>query len=214
MKQDWPNFYRMIRERFCRDQHELLICQLFHICQTTTVQDYVDHFVDLIEQLSAYTTNLDHLSYTTRFVDGLHDDIRAIILVQRPKDLDSACTLALLQEEAFEPGRRREVRRSEGYQFTRATVSRGAPPLPSPPIRAGGVPPVLDDKKPQDDRRPPPRTSSLEDKFQSLRSFRKARGLCIRCGERWQPGHKCALSCNSMPLPTDTKQLRSFLGLA
>jgi hypothetical protein len=139
MKQDWPNFCRMIRERFCHDQHELLIRQLFHIRQTTTVQDYVDRFVDLIEQLSAYTTSPDHLSYTTQFVDGLRDDIRAIILVQRPKDLDSACTLALLQEEAFEPGRRREARRSEGYQFTRAPAPRGAPPLPSPPVRAGAL---------------------------------------------------------------------------
>jgi hypothetical protein len=48
---DWPSFYRLIRERFCRDQHELLIRQLFHIKQTTTVQDYVDRFVNLIEQL-------------------------------------------------------------------------------------------------------------------------------------------------------------------
>jgi hypothetical protein len=27
----------MIRERFCRDQHELLIRHLFHIKQSTTV---------------------------------------------------------------------------------------------------------------------------------------------------------------------------------
>jgi hypothetical protein len=74
----------------------------------------VDRFIDLIEQLSAYTQHLDHLSYTTRFVDGLWDNIHAIILIQRPPDLDTACTLALLQEEAVEPGRRREVRCTQG----------------------------------------------------------------------------------------------------
>jgi len=46
---DWPSFCRMIRERFCRDQHELLLRTYLHIRQTTTVQDYVDRFVDLIE---------------------------------------------------------------------------------------------------------------------------------------------------------------------
>ena len=96
---DWPFFCRLIHERFYHDQHELLLHQLFHVKQTTTVQDYVDRFVALIEQLSSYAPNPDHLSYTTRFIDGLHDDIRAIILVQRPPDLDAACTLALLQEE-------------------------------------------------------------------------------------------------------------------
>jgi hypothetical protein len=58
-------------------------------------------FIDLVEQLSAYTTNPDYLTYVTRFVDGLQDDIRAVLLVQRPADLDVACTLALLQEEAL-----------------------------------------------------------------------------------------------------------------
>jgi hypothetical protein len=148
-------------------------------------------FVDLIEQLSAYTPNPDHLSYTTRFVDGLRDDIRAIILIQRPKDLDSVCTLALLQEEVVEPSRRRKVRRMDGFQFIKAPAPKGPMPLP-PPLVWAGVPLVPADTKPQDDRRPPPRASTLEDKFQSLRSYGKVRGLCIRCGERWQPGHKCA----------------------
>jgi hypothetical protein len=58
---DWSSFYRLIRERFCRHQHELLIRQLFHIRLTSTVQDYVDRFVNLIEQLTAYTPNPDHI---------------------------------------------------------------------------------------------------------------------------------------------------------
>jgi hypothetical protein len=35
-----------------------------------------------------------------KFIDGLRDDIKSIILVQRPYDLDIVCALALLQEEA------------------------------------------------------------------------------------------------------------------
>ena len=34
-----------------------------------------------------------------RFVDGLQHDIKSVVLLQRPKDLDTAATLALLQEE-------------------------------------------------------------------------------------------------------------------
>jgi len=99
--------------------------------------------------------------------------------------------LALLQEEAVEPTRRRDVRRLDGFSFTKPPTAKGPLPLPPPPARAGAQP-VPDDKKPQDDRHLLPRSSSLEDKFQSLRSYRKAEGQCIRCGERWRPGHKCA----------------------
>ena len=78
-----------------RDQHELLIRQLYHIKQTTIVQDYIERFTELVEQLSAYA-NADPLYYTTCFIDGLRHDIRSIVMVQCPDDLDSACTLALL----------------------------------------------------------------------------------------------------------------------
>jgi hypothetical protein len=33
---------------------------------------------------------------------------------------------------------------------------------------------------------------SVKDKLSTLKSFRRARGLCIRCGEKWAPGHRCS----------------------
>ena len=113
----------MVHERFCHDQHELLIHQIFHIKQTTSVQEYVDQFVNLIEQLSAYTPNPDNLSYTTLLIDGLRDDIRSTVLVQCPADLDDACSLSLLQEEAVEPTRRREFRHTNAPAFLKSTAS-------------------------------------------------------------------------------------------
>jgi hypothetical protein len=124
----------------------------------------VDRFVDLIEQLSAYTANPNHLFYTTCFIDGLRADIHAIILVQHPQDLDTACTLALLQEEAIEPGQRREFHKTDGSPFAKPQASKGALPLPPPPARAAVRPPI-DDKKPTEDRRFPPKTTIVEDKF-------------------------------------------------
>jgi hypothetical protein len=45
---------------------------------------------------SSYTTTTDPLYYTLRFIDGLPDDIKSVVLVQRPADLDTACVLAAL----------------------------------------------------------------------------------------------------------------------
>jgi hypothetical protein len=38
----------------------------------------------------------DSRYYTTRFVDGLKDGVKAIVLVQHLVDLDTTCILALL----------------------------------------------------------------------------------------------------------------------
>lgn len=49
-----------------------------------------------MHQLLAYDPNLQQAYLTNRFVDGLKGDIKAVILVHRPKDLNTASSLALL----------------------------------------------------------------------------------------------------------------------
>lgn len=92
----WESFCSLIEERFSRDQHELLLRQMNKIRQTSTVSDYVDRFTDLVEQLAAYTPHQDLVALTTRFIDGLRDDIRRVVMVAHPTNLDAACTVALL----------------------------------------------------------------------------------------------------------------------
>jgi hypothetical protein len=75
---------------FGRDHQDSLICQLFHIKQTSTLQEYIDRFTELIDQLVAYENFTAHIYYTTRFVDGLETDIRTVILIRRPVDLDTS----------------------------------------------------------------------------------------------------------------------------
>jgi hypothetical protein len=115
----WSEFCCALHTHFDRDQHEFLLRQLNRICQTSFMQDYVDRFSELVDQLQAYDSSTNALFYITRFLDGLHSDIRVVLLVQRPNSLDTTYTLALLQEEAAEPTRRREFRQwnpQGGYQ--------------------------------------------------------------------------------------------------
>jgi hypothetical protein len=44
----------------------------------------------------AYEHSTDDRYYTTRFVDDLKDDIKSVVLIQRPVNLGTTCTLALL----------------------------------------------------------------------------------------------------------------------
>jgi hypothetical protein len=49
----WTEFCAKVHDRFGRDQHEALIRQLFHIRQTSSVSEYVEQFLSLIDQLAA-----------------------------------------------------------------------------------------------------------------------------------------------------------------
>jgi hypothetical protein len=48
-------------------------------------------------------------------VDGPHDDIKSIVMIQRPSTLDTACALALVQEKVVDSSRKREFMRSEPF---------------------------------------------------------------------------------------------------
>lgn len=92
----WSEFGTMIKERFGKDQHALLVRQLFHIRQVGSVAEYVDQFAQLVDQLNSYQEMKDPLYYTTWFLDGLRHDIKSTVMIQRPKDLDTAFVLAQL----------------------------------------------------------------------------------------------------------------------
>ncbi|KAK3149541.1 hypothetical protein QOZ80_3AG0218760 [Eleusine coracana subsp. coracana] len=121
----------MIQDRFGRDHHEALIRKLFHIKQNGTVTDYVDQFSELVDQLAVYESYTDPLYYTMRFINGLRADIKTTIMVQRPSDLDTACSLALVQEEATESVKKQDQWKYDGYGSK--YIPKGALPLPAPP---------------------------------------------------------------------------------
>jgi hypothetical protein len=97
-------------------------------------------------------------------VDGLHDDIKSVVMIQRTSTLDTACALALVQEEATESSRKREYRRYE--PFTHRTLQK--PPLSLPaPLKLDKTPEM---SLPKDKRQTEAaRARSMDDKLHALR---------------------------------------------
>ena len=162
----WTNFCHIQLERFGHDEHELLIRRLFHCRMTGTVSEYIEQFTALVDQLKAYAAHPDPIYYVQRFIDGLRDDIKAVVLVQRPSSLDTACVLAQLQEEVTAP-RKPFHWLDAPPQFKSSTV--GAHPLPLPPIK----PAAAAETRPPDPMKP----TTAEDKYQALREHRRSRSV-------------------------------------
>lgn len=77
-----------------------------------------------MHQMLANNPHIDPEIFTTTFIDGLKTLIRSVVLIQRPPDLDTAGSLALLQEEVLEDCRVVERPRSEasGSSFSRSLL--------------------------------------------------------------------------------------------
>lgn len=122
-----------------------------------------------------------------RFVDGLCDDIRSMVMIQCPSTLDSACVLALVQEEACDSVKKKYYRCYE--PSSNRLAHKSTYPLPPPPKFDKPL-----TNSAAEDRRPTGvvRSNSVDDKVRALKQYRHARGLCDHCVEKWSYGHQCA----------------------
>lgn len=116
------------------------------------------------------------------------EDIRAaVLLIQRPMDVDTAAVLAHLQEQVSDLAKQRDFKRFNFAGHTKPSV-KSALPLPLAPSAADRVPVA----KPDDRKLATTYTARpMPDKWSAIRAYRRAHGLCDRCAEKWSRGHRC-----------------------
>jgi hypothetical protein len=95
------SFVQAVSTKFDRDEHNHLLRHFFHIQQmSSSVTEYLEQFSDIVHQLHAHDPSFSPTVITNRFIDCLKKEIRASVMMHRPPTLDTASSLALLQEEA------------------------------------------------------------------------------------------------------------------
>lgn len=102
----WEEFTAWVCGKFGREEFQSLIRQFNRLRQTGIVLAYVEKFNELMHGMHAHHPSWNTHFYVTQFIDGLRGEIRAVILLHRPADLDTAVELACLQEEVLDAVRR------------------------------------------------------------------------------------------------------------
>ncbi|CAN6234028.1 unnamed protein product [Urochloa humidicola] len=182
-KCSWEMLCDSVVDRFERDQHNHVIHQFFHVKQSSSVSEYIELFDELIHQILAHDPYFSTDVITSRFVDGLKHEIKKVVLVHRPKDLDTASSLALLQEEVILGEPTKDWRKSDD-NYASKQVTR--PNAISTSARSPSSSSVEISKTSGSSRTKPP-----DDKMNALMAYRKAKGLCFKCGSKWGPQHQC-----------------------
>ncbi|VAI24746.1 unnamed protein product [Triticum turgidum subsp. durum] len=184
---NWESFTALLCTRFGRDKHQLLIRQFYAIRQTNSVADFIEKFETLMNHMISYSELTHPYFFLTRFIEGLRPDIRAVVLIQRPPDLDTACSLALLQEEVADGEALLYQHKGKSTPSVLRASTSSAPSTPSFFSRPPTPTPMAEDRRDTDAAR----ASADASKISALRAFRRARGLCYKCGERWGKDHTC-----------------------
>jgi len=121
-----------------------------------------------------YNPAYDHVFFVTRFLHGLKDEIRTAITLHRPKDVETASALALLQESELEQSKKFPSKHDNGYSV-KSLVKSG----------------YSSDKGKQKSDTKSSEDSKPNDKLDLLKAYRRDKGLCFKCGEKWSKQHQC-----------------------
>jgi hypothetical protein len=100
--EEWEELCRLVHDKFGKNKYVHYRRQLHQLKQVGSVSEYIEHFEKLRNQLLLYNSALDENFFVDEFIEGLKPEYCTAIRLHLPEDLDTACLLAMLQEEEME----------------------------------------------------------------------------------------------------------------
>lgn len=179
--ESWAEFCVAVHSKFGRDKYQEHLEELDGLVQMGSVEEYHSRFEELMHRVLVYNKGYDETYFVTKFVGGLKTEIKIAIKLHKPRTVDAALSLAKTQEELLnEAGKK-------GYSKT--VYKEPYKPQGKPSYKGKGILGPTPEEPKKVEEKP-----KWEDRFESLKSARRARGECFKCGEKWGPGHKCPKS--------------------
>jgi hypothetical protein len=108
--EEWTTLCNLVFKRWDRDQHQIFMKQVLALKQTGSIAEYIEKFEDLRHQLLLHYPSVSNVFFVAHFLDGLRDDIRSAITIHRAQDMETVCSVALMQEEEAEGGGKNQFR--------------------------------------------------------------------------------------------------------
>uniref|UniRef100_A0ACD5U6C2 Uncharacterized protein n=1 Tax=Avena sativa TaxID=4498 RepID=A0ACD5U6C2_AVESA len=164
----WTALMIAVEEKFGAVDHRKYMKQLLALKQRGTVEEYQLQFEQLSYQISIQNPHYDEQLFVSQFIRGLKPEIRSAVESQVPETVERAILIALVQQEVLAEAKPWAQRQQ--YQ-----------------VRADNPAPRVEAAKPA------LKFGTGEFwKDRQLRDYRRANGLCFKCGEKYDPTHLCA----------------------
>jgi hypothetical protein len=190
----------VVEHKFGRDLYQNYMRDILSIKQTTDVLEYAGKFEQAKHRVLVHHRDIDEVFVVQKFLDGLKYNISNAITLHKPRTVDAARSLALIREEMLESSKKFSSKARDNARFSARS--------PTAQSSAGILPSLSADTGHSDKSSSKPR---WDDKLSTLRAARRAKGLCMKCGEPYSPQHKCPKQTrNAMQGSCDVIDLLSY----
>jgi len=113
-----------------------------------------------------HSCHYDDLFFTSHYINGLKDEIRAVVEPQMPTTVKKAATIAKIQQKVVD---RSKVKYQRNKNINKPNITYKTDAQPTQPV-------------------------GILWRDQQLRDYCKANGLCYTCEEKFDPGHSVVCS--------------------
>ncbi|XP_025635201.2 uncharacterized protein [Arachis hypogaea] len=180
---DWLAISTALQMQFGPSHFENPREELLKLKQSTTVNAYFES----LNNLAARAYGLDDALLLDCFVGGLHPELKREVKARSPISLLQAISLAKLFEEKFLPQTQRWRSAVAQPQQPPARLTAALAPKPLTTVSPAQPPPQNPPLLPT-----PPKTNTMHKLTPMEIQFRREKGICFTCDERYSPSHKCA----------------------
>jgi hypothetical protein len=181
----WPELCVAVEHKFGRDLYHNYIRDLLAIMQTSDVLEYDNRFEQAKHRVLVHNKEIGEVFFVQKFLDGLKYNIKNALALHKPRIVDVALSLALMQEEILEASSRRFPSRPRDYSRSAVKFTTSTSPTTSPFADVGILPTV--DKI----HSAAPAKPKWDSKLAALQAQRRKLGLCMKCGDKWARNHTC-----------------------
>lgn len=179
--ESWAELCVAVHSKFGKDEYLEHLEELENLTQSGGVDDYYSKFEELMHRVLVYNKAYDDTIFVTKFVGALKTEIKAAIKLHKPRSVDAAFSLAKTQEELLG-----ELNKKT---YSKTTYKEPYKPVIKAPFPGKGILGAAPEEQKKLEEKP-----KWEERFDSLKAARRARGECFKCGEKYGPGHKCPRS--------------------
>ncbi|CAN6284989.1 unnamed protein product [Urochloa humidicola] len=182
--ESWPELCVAVENKFGQDLYQNNMRDLLAIKQTSDVLEYSERFEKAKHRVLVHNKDMGEVFFVQKFIDGLRHEISDVIVLHKPRTVDGALSLAIMQEQVLEATNQRIPGRARDHG---KGVAKHIPSSYSPQANSVlGTAPTATTEAPGKHLR-----QANDNKFAQLRAQRRAKGLCMKCGEPYSPQHKC-----------------------
>jgi hypothetical protein len=167
----WKHFCTTAEAEFGADDFRSAITELLELKQQSSLEEYTTKFQALQHDVSMHNPHYDDQFFAHKYVMGLKEELRGTVEAQMPTTVLRAFILAKVQQKVLDRNKAKYNRNPNQLRNYNATKPEVKPAAPR----------------------------SLLWKDRQLRDYRRAKGLCFSCGEKFVLGYFEACTKRNKP---------------